>query len=313
MTGGPLDRRVKTALDETRLLILGAQILFGFHLNGAFQSRFPDLPELSRVLHAISFVLMAAAIALLIAPSLQHRIVDGGVATPRIIAATTRLAGTALLPVAVSLGIDLYVVISHHFGPVPGASIGTGFCALALAGWYGAEWLFARPRRSEARMQNSKTTPIDVRVEHMLTEARVLLPGAQALLGFQLAVMLTDGFSRLPRTSTILHVLALCCMALAIILLMAPAAFHRIAYGGENTESFHRLGSALVLAAAAPLAGGIVLDLYVAVEKALASPLAGILAAAAAGCVLAGLWLAAPLWLRAHLEGTAHEMSHDRA
>jgi len=28
------DRRVKTALDETRLLIPGAQILFGFHLNG---------------------------------------------------------------------------------------------------------------------------------------------------------------------------------------------------------------------------------------------------------------------------------------
>ena len=38
MTGNAQERRVKTALDETRLLILGAQILFGFHLNGAFQS-----------------------------------------------------------------------------------------------------------------------------------------------------------------------------------------------------------------------------------------------------------------------------------
>jgi hypothetical protein len=33
-------RKVKTALDESRLLILGAQILLGFHLNGAFQSGF---------------------------------------------------------------------------------------------------------------------------------------------------------------------------------------------------------------------------------------------------------------------------------
>jgi hypothetical protein len=33
-------RKVKTAMDETRLLILGAQILLGFHLNGAFQSGF---------------------------------------------------------------------------------------------------------------------------------------------------------------------------------------------------------------------------------------------------------------------------------
>jgi len=38
-----LDARVKTALDETRLLILGAQILFGFHLNGAFQNAFDEL------------------------------------------------------------------------------------------------------------------------------------------------------------------------------------------------------------------------------------------------------------------------------
>ena len=34
-------RRVKTALDETRLLILGAQILLGFHLNGAFNQASP--------------------------------------------------------------------------------------------------------------------------------------------------------------------------------------------------------------------------------------------------------------------------------
>ena len=36
------DKKVKTALDETRLLILGAQILFGFHLNAAFQHGFGD-------------------------------------------------------------------------------------------------------------------------------------------------------------------------------------------------------------------------------------------------------------------------------
>ena len=76
--GSAQDRRVKTALDETRLLILGAQILFGFHLNGAFQSDFPDLTLQSRALHALSFLMMAVAIALLIAPSLQHQLVDRG-------------------------------------------------------------------------------------------------------------------------------------------------------------------------------------------------------------------------------------------
>jgi hypothetical protein len=39
-----LDRRVKTALDETRMLILGAEVLFGFHLNSVFQKGFSSLP-----------------------------------------------------------------------------------------------------------------------------------------------------------------------------------------------------------------------------------------------------------------------------
>jgi hypothetical protein len=45
-------RKVKTALDETRLLILGAQILLGFHLNGAFRAVFADLSTVARAFHA---------------------------------------------------------------------------------------------------------------------------------------------------------------------------------------------------------------------------------------------------------------------
>src|SRR3954468_2233303 len=250
-SGSAQDRRVKTALDETRLLILGAQILFGFHLNSAFQNGFPNLSTPSRALHALSFLMMAAAIALLIAPSLQHRIVDGGNATNRIIGVSTMFAGLALLPFALSLGVDLYIVIGHRFGAAIGATAGVGFTAFAMTAWYGAEWLLQRPKHKKPA-HDERDTPIDVRVEHMLTEARVLLPGAQALLGFQLAVMLNDAFGQLPFVSRLVHVAALCCICLAVILLIAPAAFHRITYDGENTESFFRLGSRLVLAAAVP-------------------------------------------------------------
>ena len=37
-----LRKKVKTALDETRLLILGAQVLFGFQLNGVSRKLSPD-------------------------------------------------------------------------------------------------------------------------------------------------------------------------------------------------------------------------------------------------------------------------------
>jgi hypothetical protein len=242
--------------------------------------------------------MMAAAIALLIAPSLQHRLVEGGNASNRIINASTLFAGWALLPFALSLGVDLYIVIGHRFGNAIGAAAGVGFTALAMAAWYGAEWLFQRPKHNKP-LHEERDTPIDARVEHMLTEARVLLPGAQALLGFQLAVMLTDGFGELAFATRVIHVTALCCTCLAVILLMAPAAFHRITYNGENTESFHRLGSALVLAAAAPLGCGIVGDLYVAVEKGLHQPAIAGAVAAVAFVGLVALWLVQPLMLRA--------------
>jgi hypothetical protein len=38
-----LAKKVKTSLDETRLLILGAQVLFGFGLSSVFQDAFGEL------------------------------------------------------------------------------------------------------------------------------------------------------------------------------------------------------------------------------------------------------------------------------
>src|ERR1700720_3476468 len=101
-TPADLDKKVKTALDETRLLILGAQVLFGFQLNGVFQEAFADLSFTSRLLNCAGQLFMAIAIALLIAPSMQHRIVEDGQDTNRILAVTTRFAGLALLPFGAS-------------------------------------------------------------------------------------------------------------------------------------------------------------------------------------------------------------------
>src|SRR5262249_56588372 len=68
--------------------------------------------------------------------------------------------------------------------------------------------------------------------------------------------MLTETFGELAQSAKTVHRAALCCIVLVVILLMAPAAFHRIAYGGNNTEAFYRLGSYLIVIAALPLALG---------------------------------------------------------
>ena len=298
MSSSALERKVKTALDETRLLILGAQILFGFHFNAAFQKRFPEIALPSRYLHALAFFAMACTIGFLIAPSMQHRLVERGHASTRILRVTTRFASSALVLFALALGVDLYVVVEHRFGLFWGLLIGLGLGAAALVAWYGAEWMLRPPRHKEENMLSEEETPLDVRVEQMLTEARVLIPGAQALFGFQLGVMLMDAFGQLPPASKAVHTAALCCIVIAIILLMAPAAFHRVTFGGQDTEEFYRLGSRLVVSGAVPLAAGIAADLGVAVERSLGSQRMAMAIAIVVGLVLAGLWFIYPLVLR---------------
>src|SRR5438270_10992820 len=85
-----LDKRIKTALDETRLLILGSQVLFGFLLESFFQNAFETLPRSSQLLVCAALTLMVLSIACLIAPSMQHRIVEAGQSTLRLERATSR-------------------------------------------------------------------------------------------------------------------------------------------------------------------------------------------------------------------------------
>jgi hypothetical protein len=297
-----LSRQVKTALDETRLLMLGAQVLFGFQLNGVFQEEFANLSLASRYADCAGQVLMAMAIGLLVAPSMQHRIVENGEDTVRIHRITGIFAGMALLPFAVSLGLGFYIVFDHVFGMTAALVGGSAFCLLAGAFWYGLGFILRTKSRKRA-MQEEKPTPLTTKIEQMLTEARIIVPGAQALLGFQLTVTLTKAFGQLPDSLKLVHVASLCCVAVAIILLMTPAALHRISFAGEDMPSFFTIGSWFVILAPAPLAIGIGGDLYVATSTAAASLTLGAILALAVLSLLACLWYVVPMALRAREGG----------
>src|SRR5436305_10806179 len=148
--------------------------------------------------------------------------------------------------------------------------------------------------------EDSAATPLATKIEQMLPEARVIIPGCQALLGFQLIVMLTHGFDELPPGAKIMHAAALCLVTVATILLMTPAALHRQSFGGEDSESFLRLGSAFVIAASLPLALGIAADVYVVFLKITHSVAATLAAALASLLPMLLLWYVYPMWLRQH-------------
>jgi Family of unknown function (DUF6328) len=292
-----IDRRLKTALDETRLLILGVQILLGFEFQCVFQDGFDDLGWGAKNLSLGSLGLVVLSIAILIAPSMQHRLVEAGQSTPRLIGATNQLSGVALLPLTLGLGLSAFVVTQRTFGPGIGIVTATFLGCAAFYCWFGLE-IFVIGRHQEAKKMQPSSTPLKTKIEQLLTEARLIIPGGQALFGFQFIAMLTSSFDHLPETAKVVHAIALCLVGMNVIIMMTPAALHRLSFGGEDSPRFFRLGSAFVTAGPAFLAAGISAEIYVVFLKAVNSSAAAAIASIAAIVVLTGFWYAWPLALR---------------
>src|SRR4051794_41382354 len=77
---------------------------------------------------------MVLSIACLIAPSMQHRIVEAGQSTLRLERATSRFAAWGLLPFIASLGLTLYIVFDRVYGGLAGTAV--GIASGGLAGFF---------------------------------------------------------------------------------------------------------------------------------------------------------------------------------
>ena len=77
-------------------------------------------------------------------------------------------------------------------------------------------------------MKNSKEAlPLSEAVTHLLEECRMVLPGMQALFGFQLIAVFNTTFREsLSSSEKYLHLAAIGLIAVAVALVMAPAALH---------------------------------------------------------------------------------------
>jgi hypothetical protein len=138
----------------------------------------------------------------------------------------------------------------------------------------------------------------------------MVLPGIQALFGFQLIAVFNDGFEdRLSDTQQSLHYAAILLVTIAIALVMAPAAIHRQTSQREVSERFVWRASQLLLASMLPLSVALCLDLYlIGIVIAQANSVAAAWALAIF-VVLLVLWLALPLWERRHV---SHRHARER-
>jgi hypothetical protein len=129
----------------------------------------------------------------------------------------------------------------------------------------------------------------------ILEECRMILPGLQALFGFQLiAVFNKPFFEILNASQQKLHLLALGLVAAAVGLLMAPAAYHRQIEPERVTRDFVRLATLCLTLGMAPLMFAITIDFYLIAMCILHDFALAITLSSTLLLFLAGLWFVLP-------------------
>jgi hypothetical protein len=300
-----LKDQIKLVLDESRMLVLGAQILLGFAFRGVFESGFEKLPQLSQYLKLAALSLLLVTTGLLMAPGSYHRIVRGGSDARDLHDFATTVMDLALVPFLLALSVDVYLTIGRVLGAAGGAIVAGVTGALAIFFWYAFGFVSRRGRgkrpKERAGLPEAHPTKLADKIDQALTEARVVLPGVQALLGFQLVTMFMDGFEKLPNSSKYIHMASLVLMAATMILVMTPAAYHRVAERGEDTDRFHRVASNFLLAVMITLPLGLCGDVFIVFRKVTGSIPGSVTAALAVLIFFYALWFGFTAYRRAQL------------
>lgn len=143
---------------------------------------------------------------------------------------------------------------------------------------------------SEKRNQKSARGAIE--------EARMVLPGIQALFGFQLIAVFNNRFIEVAPYEQKLHLSAAVLVAIAIALIMTPAAYHRQAEPHSASEFFVRLTSFLITAAMAPLMVGLCIEVYILSDLILNDEGTSAAIASLLLLLFMALWFVLPKFLR---------------
>ena len=139
---------------------------------------------------------------------------------------------------------------------------------------------------------------LEKQAEAAIEEARMVLPGIQALFGFQLIAGFNQGFKELPVAGQYLHYSSLVLVTVAIAIIMTPAAYHRIVEQGSVSLFFVRLISWLIAVAMVPLMLALGLEVYVVGIVILKVQALSAVIAAALVVLIATLWFGFPFAMR---------------
>jgi cytochrome bd-type quinol oxidase subunit 2 len=146
----------------------------------------------------------------------------------------------------------------------------------------------------EYHVTKSRPASLEEETRTVIEEARMVLPGIQAVFGFQLIAVFNNGFHSLTPPEQLMHLIALVLIMIAIALIMTPASYHRIAEKGTVSSRFVNIASRLLALAMFPLMLGMIADLFLVARLVLNNMTLSIAIAAVLVFVFFGLWYLFP-------------------
>lgn len=143
-----LSEAAELLIDECRMVLPGIQSLFGFQLIVVFSQGFQDkLDNFEQLLHLLAVALIAIAIALIMMPAAAHRQMDPCEVTRGFIGLCRRVLLLSMVPLAIALCIDFYLVARVITGSTDVAWLAIGLLAVFVLLW------FVLPRALRARLR----------------------------------------------------------------------------------------------------------------------------------------------------------------
>ncbi len=116
----------------------------------------------------------------------------------------------------------------------------------------------ADPEQAQASVEKEeKEEALKERLERehgeLLEELRSLIPGAEVLFGFLLAIRFTSQFGELNDTQRNVYYVTLLSTAAALVFFLAPAAYHRIRFRAGDKEYMVKKGNREAIAGSAAI------------------------------------------------------------
>jgi threonine/homoserine/homoserine lactone efflux protein len=130
-----LDRNWNEMLQELRVIQTGTQILTGFLLAAAFQSRFGDLDDYQRTVYLCLVVASILTTVFGLAPVSLHRALFRMQAKAQVVHVTDRILQATMVGVAVTLAGTALLVFDVVLDRTAGIVVGVVVLVVVLALW----------------------------------------------------------------------------------------------------------------------------------------------------------------------------------